>query len=101
MLSRVLHDWNDADAVRILTSCRNAVSNHSRLLIVEALLGDEVHDHRAAVRMDLHMLTLTHGRERTAAEFAELLRAARFRFERILTPDDTPGLHILEAVPDA
>jgi O-methyltransferase domain/Dimerisation domain len=108
VLSRVLHDWDDDAAVRILKSCRRALRmpvsgrSGSRLIIVEAILGDRVHDAPAAVRMDLHMLTLATGRERTAAEFATVLRAAGFRIDRILTPapGQTPGVHILEATPD-
>lgn len=100
VLSRVLHDWNDDEAVRILTSCRGVMTDRARLVIVEAILGDSVHDQPAAVRMDLHMLMLATGRERTSAELASLLRAARFRLDRILTPSQTPGLHVVEATPD-
>ena len=100
VLSRVLHDWNDDEAVRILTSCRSVMTNRSRLVIVEAILGEYVHDDTVAVRMDLHMLTLATGRERTTAEFVSVLRAARFRIGRILTPGKMPGIHILEATPD-
>lgn len=100
VLSRVLHDWDDDAAVRILTSCRGVMTDRGRMVIVEAILGDRVHDRPAAVRMDLHMLTLATGQERTAAEFVSLLRAARLRIGRILAPGNTPGIHILEATPD-
>jgi hypothetical protein len=99
VLSRVIHDWDDEQAVRILTSCRAAMPDRGRLLIVDALLGDRVHDQLAAVRMDLHMLTLASGRERTAAEVASLLHAANLRISRILTPPGAPGMQIVEAVP--
>jgi hypothetical protein len=102
VLSRVLHDWDDDKAVRILTSCRRALSERvrGRVVIVDAILGEHVHDQPAAVRMDLHMLTLASGRERTAAEFESLLRAASLHIARILTPAAVPGIQIVEAVAD-
>ncbi len=100
VLSRVLHDWDDEKATRILASCRRAMPDRGRVLIVDAILGDCVHDQPAAVRTDLHMLTLASGRERTAAEVECLLRAANLRTGRILTPSGTPGIQIVEAIPD-
>ena len=76
VLSRVIHDWHDEDAVQILQTCREAMLGHSRLLIVEALLPARAADDPEAVRMDLHMLTLLHGRERTEVEYAALLARA-------------------------
>ncbi|MGY1743307.1 MULTISPECIES: methyltransferase [unclassified Blastococcus] len=97
LLSRVLHDWDDADAGRILAVTRAGMRPDSRLLVVEAVVPDRAADDPAAVRMDLHMLVLLHGRERTAAEFAALLGAAGLE----LTADvPTPaGVHVLEARP--
>lgn len=97
LLSRVLHDWDDEKALRILKSCRDVMTDGGRVLIVDAILGDSAQDQPAAVRMDLHMLTLFSGRERTADEVATLLRAARLRIARILTPSGAPGIRIVEA----
>jgi hypothetical protein len=49
------------------------------------------------VRIDLHMLVLARGKERTTAEFARLLLAAGLRMARVLTPASTPGIHVVEA----
>ncbi|WP_138757945.1 methyltransferase [Modestobacter altitudinis] len=97
LLSRVLHDWDDGDAVRVLRTCRQAMRPDSVLLVVEAVLPERAVDDPAAVRMDLHMLLLLHGRERTAAEYADLLAAAGLR----LTADvpTSAGVHVLEARP--
>jgi predicted O-methyltransferase YrrM len=100
VLSRVLHDWDDEKATRILSACRRVMPARGRVLIVDAILGDCVYDQPAAVRMDLHMLTLASGRERTAAEMESLLRAVNLRVGRILTPGGTPGIQIVEATPD-
>ena len=82
VLSRILHDWDDADAERILTTCREAMPPTSRLLIVEAILPERARDAPAAIRMDLHMMLLFGAAERTAAEFETLLERTGFHVER-------------------
>jgi hypothetical protein len=97
LLSRVLHDWDDADAARVLRACRSAMRPDSVLLVVEAVLPERAVDDPAAVRMDLHMLVLLHGRERTASEYAALFDGAGLR----LTADVATGagVHVLEVRP--
>jgi hypothetical protein len=97
LLSRVLHDWDDGDAVRVLRTCRQAMRPDSVLLVVEAVLPERAADDPAAVRMDLHMLLLLHGRERTAAEYAGLLAAGGLRLTADVPTD--AGVHVLEARP--
>jgi hypothetical protein len=99
LLSRVVHDWDDAEAVAILRTCRRAMSDRAILLLVEALLPERAVDDPAAVRMDLHMLTLLHGRERTRAEYAALLDAAAFRLVDVVAAEPASGVHVLEARP--
>lgn len=99
LLSRVLHDWEDDDAVRILATCRQAMSPQSRLLIVEAILPDRAGDLPAAIRMDLQMLLLLGARERTATEFRQLLDAGGFRFQHLVMTDSPAGLGVIEATP--
>jgi hypothetical protein len=97
LLSRVIHDWDDDEALAILRTCRRAMPATATLLLVEALLPERAADDPAAVRMDLHMLTLLHGRERTRAEFAALLEAAGLRLTGVAA---TPaGVHVLQARP--
>jgi SAM-dependent methyltransferase len=97
LLSRILHDWDDDAAVRVLRCCRAAMRPGSVLVVVEAVLPERAVDDPPAVRMDLHLLLLLHGRERTVAEFAALLAAAGLE----LTADEpTPaGVHVLAARP--
>lgn len=99
LLSRVVHDWDDADALAILRSCRRAMSDGATLLLVEALQPERAADDPVAVRMDLHMLTLLHGRERTRAEYATLLDAAGFRLTDVHAAGPASGVHVLEAHP--
>ena len=98
LLSRILHDWDDARARRILDVCHGAMAPGGRLLLLEAVLPDRAKDNPAAIRMDLHMLLLLPGRERTAAEFAALLHAAGFRLERVISTPSTSGVHVIEAI---
>ena len=100
LLSRVLHDWNDVDAGRILASCRRAMPADSRLLIVEAILPERAKDRPATIRMDLHMLLLFHdARERTEAEFRALLDGNGFALERVVMTASPAGLGVIEATP--
>jgi hypothetical protein len=98
LLSRVLHDWDDAAAVRILTNCHRAMADGGTLLLVEAVLPERARDHPAAIRMDLHMLVLSTGRERTATEFDRLLAAGGFRMTRVVPTRSPAGISIIEAV---
>jgi O-methyltransferase/methyltransferase family protein len=99
VLSRVIHDWSDAEAVAILRTVRRAIPDGGTLLLVEAVLPERAADDPAAVRMDVHMLTLLGGQERTAAEYAALLDAAGFRLDRVLPTGPASGVHVLVARP--
>jgi len=97
ILSRVLHDWNDDDATIILVKCRQAMASNSTLILIETPLPQLAVEQPAAIRMDLHMLALFEGgRERTMAEYSELLDAAGLRFVQTV-PTLGPGIAIIEA----
>jgi hypothetical protein len=96
VLSRVLHDWDDHDAVRILRRVRAAMRPDSVLILVEAILPERATEDPASVRMDLHMLVLLGGRERTMSEYDALLEAAGLR--RTGQGRTDAGVHVLEAV---
>jgi hypothetical protein len=83
LLMEVLHDWDDADATRILAAVRRAASPGARVLIVEILVPDTPGPHSGKTR-DVIMLAVTGGRERTEAQHAALLAAAGFELERVV-----------------
>jgi C-methyltransferase len=83
LLMEVLHDWDDADATRILAALRRAASPGARVLIVEILVPDTPGPHSGKTR-DIIMLAVTGGRERTEAQHAALLAAAGFKLERVV-----------------
>jgi O-methyltransferase domain/Dimerisation domain len=97
LLSRVIHDWDDAEAQRILTTCRDAMPVDARLLLVEAILPERAQDGPEAVRMDVHMLMLFSARERTQAQYARLLAEAGFELARAVATGSPAGLSVLEA----
>jgi hypothetical protein len=99
LLSRVIHDWDDDAAIRILASCRAVMGAHSTLVLVEAVMPERAQAQPAAVRMDLQMLTLFGGRERTAPEYERLVGAAGFRLVRVVPTRSPAGISVVEATP--
>jgi hypothetical protein len=97
LLSRVIHDWNDADALRILRSCRRAMNDDASLVLVEAVIGDPASDQPGAVLMDLHMLVLGLGKERTADEFRALLMRAGFALRCVTAAPGRTGISVIQA----
>ncbi len=76
VLARVLHDWQDDQALLVLQRAHEALSGGGRLYIVEMVLQE---DAGSGGMLDLNMLLMTGGRERTQSQFEELLRAVGFR----------------------
>jgi hypothetical protein len=96
ILSWILHDWDDEQAVALLRSCRNAIPENGRLLLVEAVLPSSAERHFAHFG-DIVMLVALGGRERTELEYGELLGAGGFRMSRII-PTGSPR-SLIEAIP--
>jgi SAM-dependent methyltransferase len=94
VLKGIIHDWNDEAAVEILRSCRRAIRPDGRLILLETVLTGS--DDPARALMDLLMMALTSGRERTEIEFRSLLDEAGFSLTRVIT---APGHSILESRP--
>jgi O-methyltransferase domain/Dimerisation domain len=94
LLSMVLHDWDDEAAAAILANIAAAAPPGARLVGLELVVppGDAPH---LATMIDLTMLGMLTGRERTAEELTALLAAAGFRVDRI-TPTATP-ISLVEA----
>jgi len=82
LLKQVLHDWDDAKALSILRRCRAAVRAGGRLVVVEMVLPEDNAASMAQL-MDLNMLVMLTGRERSKAEFEALFLEAGLRLERI------------------
>jgi len=79
----VLHDWTDDDAARLLNAVRHAAVPGARLLVVEVLVPDTPGPDHSKV-LDIIMLAVTGGRERTREQYEKLLRDAGFKLERVV-----------------
>lgn len=95
ILKHILHDWNDADCGRILTAIRKAARPGAKLLLVEAVIppGDAPHIGKI---LDMEMMLIASGQERTEAEYRALLAANGFKLERVR--DTQSPMNIIEAV---
>ena len=96
LLKSVIHDWYDADALRILAVCRKCMSDGASLLVVERVLAPPNQGLEDKLS-DLNMLVNPGGIERTVEEFGDLLAQTGFRLDRHV-PTTGPQ-DVLEAVP--
>jgi hypothetical protein len=88
MMRHIIHDWTDEQCHTILSHCRKVMPAHGRLLIIEMVINPG-NVAQPAKWLDLNMLVLPGGRERTAEEYRTLFAAAGFRLERIVpTPTE-------------
>jgi C-methyltransferase len=87
LLLDVLHDWPDEQCVAILTAIRGVATEDSVILIIEDVIPEGRADPRAST-LDIVMLTVTGGRERTAGELGGLLATAGFHLNTVI---DTPS----------
>jgi hypothetical protein len=83
ILKRVLFDWTDERALRILKNCRQAMNSDARLLIIEPLIGPP-NEPCPAHLFDMTFLVMLHGRLRTVEEYSGLLGQTGFRLQRVV-----------------
>jgi hypothetical protein len=95
LLCQVVHDWDDDRAVTILKNCRKAMGKNKRILLVEMVVPETNIDSFSKL-LDLNMLVMTGGRERTKAEFRTLLAASGFMLTKIV-PTMAPQ-SVIEAI---
>ena len=82
VLAQILHDWDDERAAAILHGVRAAMPDHGRLLVLEQAITEDNRPHPAKL-LDLHMLLLLGGRERTESDWHALLGKAGFTVSAI------------------
>lgn len=96
LLKRIVHDWDDDRALAILSNCREALRGQARLLIIDAVMkpGNEPDANKF---MDVNIMTLTSGRERTESEFRRLCQSAGLQVMRVIPMPPPATLSIVEA----
>ena len=95
VVMEVIHAFGDTDAVTILRAIRTAAPPRAKLLVIEQMIPDDSGPHWAKT-LDIHMLALLGGRQRSQQEYAALLNRAGFAFKREI--DTRAGVAILESV---
>jgi len=94
LLKSILHDWPNDKCEVILKNCARAAGAGARLLVVEMLLPEE--GPSPVTFMDMNMLVMLNGRERTAGQYAELLHRCGWKVEEVIP---TSGMFsVIEAV---
>ena len=96
VLSHIIHDWTEEQCLTILGHCRRVMKPDGLLLLVEMVLppGDVPHPGKM---LDMTMLVMTDGQERTEAEYTTLLDRAGFRLTRVVPTKSAAS--VIEAVP--
>jgi SAM-dependent methyltransferase len=94
ILASILHDWPDEAAVRILRTCRAAMSPGASLIVIEQILDDAETDLLSSTESDIAMMVLLGGKERTRKDFAALLEAAGLTLAKIAHTATAFGLLI-------
>ena len=92
----IIHDWNDEQSIQILKNCRAQIGPEGRLIIVDAVVPETNEPHFSKF-IDLNMMVMTGGKERTEKEFEQLLSAAGFKLLQVITTEQPTC--IIEAEP--
>jgi hypothetical protein len=97
LLRHLMHDYDDPECLRILSSVRRALSREARVLVLEKPIPTD--DRPTPGRwLDLHVMLLSGGRERTVEEYERLFGQAGLALARVI-PTTHPAMDIIEAVP--
>lgn len=95
VLKYITHDWNDEQVVRILSRCRESMAPGGRVLIFDTVIPSGNEPHTGKI-MDLILMAIYPGRERTEEDFRDLLAEAGLRLNRVIDTDSY--ISIVEAV---
>jgi hypothetical protein len=95
VMKNIIHDWSDAESLTILRNIRAAIADGGRLFLLEMVLPERASSFIGHM-LDLEMLLMVSGRERTRTEYDRLLRQADFRLTRVI-PTVSP-ISVVEAV---
>jgi hypothetical protein len=82
LMKFILHDWTDAQCRVILRNIRSVARNGARVAVAEMVLPAKAAPHPGYL-MDLNMMVMTGGRERSATEYAALFKSAGFKLDRV------------------
>jgi O-methyltransferase domain/Dimerisation domain len=95
LMKFIIHDWNDEQSITILSNLAKSAPQGAKVLLVETVVEEDDNAPSLSKVMDLNMLVMTGGRERTATEYAALFEKTGFRLEKVYP---TAPLQIVEAI---
>ncbi len=98
VLRQIIHDWDDARAIKILESCRRAMRETGKVLVVESALTPDCQESLPTLHLDLEMLVNYGGSQRTEAEYSTLFAAAGLRLSAVVPLGDAARFSVFEAV---
>jgi hypothetical protein len=96
ILKLILHDWNDGKCIQILKNCRKAMQPGNKLLLLEFTINEDFESQFVRIYLDLLMMVMLNGQERSAGDLNTLLDASGFRMTRLIPTRST--INIVEAV---
>jgi hypothetical protein len=99
VLKYVIHDWDDEQSVAILSNCRKAMPQASKILLIERIMPERMEVtpiHQRIAMADMNMLAMPGGQERTEQEYRNLFAAAGLLLERII-PLPGSEISVIEA----
>jgi predicted transcriptional regulator len=96
VMKMILHDWNDEKSKKILGNVHKAMNKSSKLLIIESVIP-EGNDPHPGKFMDINMMAMTGGKERTELEWRELLASCGLQLSKIVHTHH-PLFSLIEAV---
>jgi hypothetical protein len=83
VLMNIIHDWADAESIKILSAIRRDMPQHARVLLIESVVPSSPEPHLSK-ELDIVMMVLPGGRERTKEEYAELVSKCGLRLKRVV-----------------
>lgn len=92
ILKRILHDWDDETCIKILKNCHKAMDINARIIIFDCIMP-EGNTYDISKDIDIIMMTIFGGKERTKKDFETLLNAAGFKLDKVNT---IPGTMLSE-----
>jgi SAM-dependent methyltransferase len=95
ILKQIIHDWDDEQSVRILSNCAHSLRRNGRVILIEYVLPEDGRFSYVPL-MDLNMLVLLPGCERTAEQYSELFNAAGLRLNRLI--ETASPMHVIEGL---
>lgn len=96
VLKHIVHDWPEEQALQILRNIRAAMKPDGRLLLVEMVLPEEGDAPHPGRLVDMWLMLLVGGKERTPSQYADLVSRAGFKLERVV--ETASSVSIVEAI---